>query len=103
MALIRCASCGATNRVQALAPGKKAVCGKCKAPLTVPAFPDHPVNVAGAAYAAEVEGSPIPVLLDLWAHWCGPCLMLAPVLEAVARGMQGSAKVAKRNVDDNPQ
>jgi thioredoxin 2 len=99
--LIRCAACGATNRVppektsQALTP----ICGRCKTPLL---RDSKPVTVTDATFATDVERSPLPVLLDLWAPWCGPCKMIAPVLEDVAREMAGRVRVAKLNVDENP-
>jgi thioredoxin 2 len=99
--LIRCPSCGATNRVPAekMAQGLKPVCGRCQTPLPVD---DKPVTVTDATFAAEVERSPVPVLLDMWAPWCGPCRMIAPVVEELAREMGGRVRVAKLNVDENP-
>jgi thioredoxin 2 len=99
--LIRCSKCGATNRVMptALKPGRKAVCGRCKTPLAADAAP---VNVTDATFAQEVEQSPIPVLLDLWAPWCGPCLAMAPALDQLAADMAGRVRVAKLNIDENP-
>jgi thioredoxin 2 len=98
--LIRCPACGATNRVAAdrLAPGKKAVCGRCKTALVAAA----PVVVSDATFADEVERSPVPVLVDMWAPWCGPCHMIAPTIEQLAVEMAGRVRVAKMNVDENP-
>jgi thioredoxin 2 len=99
--LIRCASCGATNRVpQAkLTQGLRATCGSCKASL--PAG-ERPVTVTDATFASLVEGSPLPVLVDMWAEWCGPCRMVAPVIDELAGAMGGQVRIAKLNVDENP-
>jgi thioredoxin 2 len=99
--LIGCPSCGATNRVPvaALRAGKRPVCGKCKTPL---AAGTGPVTVTDANFATEVEAAPTPVLLDLWAAWCGPCRMLAPVIDELAGEWAGRVKVGKLNVDENP-
>ena len=98
--LIRCPSCGATNRlpVDEIARGKKAVCGRCKTPLAAAG----PLTVTDATFADEVERSPLPVLVDMWAPWCGPCRMVAPIVDQVAAELSGRVKVAKMNVDDNP-
>ncbi len=96
--LIRCTSCGATNRV----PPKKGqpVCGRCKTPLGGVA---HPVIVTDESFAREVEQSPIPVLVNFWAAWCGPCRMIAPVVEQLAGELSGRARVAKLDIDANPK
>jgi thioredoxin 2 len=75
------------------------VCGRCKNPLPVSI---HPITVTDATFSAEVERSPLPVLLDLWAPWCGPCQMISPIVEELAKEMAGRIRVAKLNVDDNP-
>jgi thioredoxin 2 len=99
--LIRCPGCGANNRVprEKIVQGLEPICGRCKTPLPVGG---KPVTVTDATFAAEVERSQLPVLLDLWAPWCGPCLMLAPVIEELATDMAGRLRVAKLNIDENP-
>jgi thioredoxin 2 len=95
--IIKCTSCGANNRVKTGAE-EKAVCGRCKTPLQKNT---KPIIVTDANFAAEVEKSPLPVLLDLWAAWCGPCRMIAPVIEQLAAELAGKCIVGKLDVDQN--
>jgi thioredoxin len=76
------------------------VCGHCRQSLAVDATP---VTVTDANFPTEVLGFPRPVLVDLWAAWCAPCRMIAPALEEIAGELMGRVRIAKLNVDENPQ
>lgn len=99
--IIACPACGSKNRVDParLAAGE-AVCGQCKTQLSAET---KPVTLTDANFAAEVEQSPIPVLIDFWAAWCGPCRMIAPAIEQLAADFAGRARIAKMDTDANPQ
>ena len=99
--MVVCPACGATNRVPGdrVAQGLAPVCGKCRAPLPV----GKPQPVTDASFAQDVLRSPLPVLVDAWAPWCGPCHMIAPVVDQLATELAGRIRVVKLNVDENPQ
>lgn len=95
MAIIPCPSCGQKNRLP-VAAGGTPVCPRCKTPL--PWLVEAASETVDAALRTNV-----PVLVDLWAPWCGPCRMVAPILEQIAVERAGRLKVVKVNVDELPQ
>ncbi len=94
MSIVACTHCGAKNRVQPTPSGTPR-CAKCKTMLP------WLVDADTASFDAEANAS-VPVVVDLWAPWCGPCRMIAPILSALAAEHAGKLKVVKVNVDDEP-
>lgn len=95
--LLACPSCGATNRVRFDALGRAARCGTCKTALAATA---HPLEVESSAdFDRLVSSTAIPIVVDYWAPWCGPCRMVAPELEKVASRSAGRYLVVKVNTD----
>jgi thioredoxin 2 len=101
--LVGCPACGAQNRVDPLKARDLApVCGQCGSALPSAASAG-PVHVTASTFEHEVERATLPVLVDLWAPWCAPCRAIAPTLDAIAQEMAGRVRVAKVNVDENPE
>jgi thioredoxin len=94
--IVRCANCGQANRVPPVGNGSKAVCGKCKEPLTG----GHPIDVTDANLGETIRNG--AYVVDFWAPWCGPCRMIAPILEELAAS-RSDVRFAKLNVDQNPR
>jgi thioredoxin 2 len=92
-----CPSCGQKNRRAYAHPSGAAHCGKCKAPLPAPSAP---VEIASSSdFDRLISGSPLPVVVDFWAAWCGPCRMVAPEIEKIAARRAGRWIVAKVDTD----
>jgi thioredoxin 2 len=94
--VVRCERCGTKNRVPAAASGVPR-CAKCKAPLP------WIVEADDENFGPVVEESTTPVLVDLWAPWCGPCRMVSPALERLATDRRGRVKLAKVDVEAAPR
>jgi len=94
--IIACVNCNKLNRVpeNRLLDGGK--CGSCKSPL----FSGHPVPLTQSSFETHVVKSDIPVLVDFWAPWCGPCKMMAPVFEEAAQSLEPKVRVAKVNTEE---
>jgi thioredoxin 2 len=93
-----CPNCDSTNRV---ARGRQSAgprCGTCKKPL----FPGHAIALRKANFDRHIASNDLPVVVDFWAPWCGPCRMMAPAYEQAAERLASDVRVAKLNTEDDP-
>lgn len=95
---IVCGQCGRINRLPAERASKDARCGACHQPI----FTGHPLEVDEAGFERHVTKSDVPVLIDVWAPWCGPCRAMAPMFERAAQQLEPKVRLLKLNSDAAP-
>ncbi len=92
-----CPSCGTLNRTDLGRLAERPRCGSCRTPLDL----SHPLAVDAGTFDAVLAGSEAPVLVDFYADWCGPCKMVAPIMDELARARMGSVLITKMDTDRN--
>ncbi|HEX5725467.1 MAG TPA: thioredoxin [Longimicrobiaceae bacterium] len=97
-ATVGCQFCGTLNRVDLARARDRPKCGQCGRPILL----DRPVALTDATFDRVVADAPVPVLVDFYADWCGPCKLMAPILDEVAHERMGSVLVGKVDTDRNP-
>ena len=93
-----CKHCLSVNNIPSKDSYKKANCGKCKNSL----LDTSPIDLTTTNFDDIIVNSDLPIIVDFWAPWCGPCKMLAPVLDEISDEFDGKVTIAKVNIDDNP-
>lgn len=99
--ILPCPACGTANRIAYAKAASQGRCGTCKADLPLVASPVEISNIE--AFTALISQSPLPIVIDFWAAWCGPCQMMAPEFAKAAAQAAGEALFIKVNTDEQPQ
>ncbi|MCC6131607.1 MAG: thiol reductase thioredoxin [Acidobacteria bacterium] len=94
-----CPSCNKKNRIPAANLLDRVICGSCKAEIPPPS---EPIEADPALFEEVIKEAKVPVLVDFWAGWCGPCVMVAPFVRDAAKKAAGRAIVLKVNTEDHP-
>jgi thioredoxin 2 len=96
---VPCSNCGKWNRILASRVADRPKCGVCGTPIAL----DHPLHLNDDTFDRVVSGSDLPVLVDFYADWCGPCKMMAPFVDELARTEMGKVLIAKLDTDHAPR
>jgi len=97
-ALIPCPACNGLNRIPSERLGDAPRCGRCKSPV----LPNAPITLNQASFSSQLKGD-LPLLVDVWADWCGPCKAFAPTFAQAAAQLQGRCRLGKLDSEANPQ